>query len=259
MSLKEEALDYAEEIGDTMRQIIAHQSITMTLLSYGDFNAARSHLKKAYGMMLQFFDTEDHLRFISHYEYMSRIFNANEQLDSALFYIQKSLTVAEGLGNCIYLPNRYLFLSRVYLKMGKRKAELQAYLDGYNIAKQCAGLDPKTHFVTFSRQLGYINMTKGNYRAALHYFQEADSIYEERAETSREKIYHALQASNIARVYQHWGMLDSAMKYREIAIQRFLNSGLTENNLNIPNQYCYIGMIHREWGDLIRAREFLEK
>jgi len=257
--LRLKALSLAQDIDDTLLMIRSHKAMIYEFFRRGQLEEVKQHNDKIIVLSRNYGIEEVSEIYMVAYEFKSRYFNGLEEFDSAQYYAQKSIDIAEKLNPCKYVSNRYLSLSKVFLKAGDRDAELQAYLKGYNIAKTCNENESTAHYVSFSKKLGYLHLTLGNYYEALHFFKEADSIYSYHLNDILRKKYHALQASNIARVYQHWGKLDSAMKYRLLAVERFLDYGFKERSINVPNQYCYIGMIYREWGDLEQAEYYLSR
>ncbi|MCD4723571.1 MAG: tetratricopeptide repeat protein [Bacteroidales bacterium] len=251
-----EALSISQEIGYIIGEARANHRLAYLNNNFGLFRNALNYSRR---LIYLSSDLDSH-NIMGAYMQFSISYRGLEMYDSAYYYGMESLRIAKIIGDCSVVANRNLNMAKLYSQIGDHEAELQAYLDGYAALKYCTDTNLRDGYVTYSRSLGYYYLTHGNYREALKYFSEADSIYGNLdLVLIRVKGYHARQASNIARVYQHWGKLDSAMKYRRLALKRFTDYGFPEKNINIPNQYCYIGMIYREQGDFELAREYLEK
>ena len=255
-----EALSIAEEMSYEKGAAIAHLRLAYYNNILGNFLIALEHSRRLIYISSLLQSGPDSLNILGAYSQLSITYRGLERYDSAIYYGQESLRIVKRIGDCTHIASRNLEMAKLYSQIGDYQAELQAYLDGYTALKYCPDKNLRAGYVTYSRRLGYYYMTHGNYKEALKYFLEADSIYGKiHLISMREKSYHARQASNIARVYQHWGKLDSAMVYRRMALKRFLDYGFPEENINVPNQYCYIGTIYSEWGDFISAREYFER
>ena len=260
LKITKEALSIAEEIGYLEGEIVSNLRLAYHHNRTGYFQNALSYAYKHIYLTSGYPDSVASLYNMMIYSQLSISYRGLHMFDSARYYITESLELARKTGDCKTITNRLLQLGNLYSRLGDHDGELQAYMEAYNRLKYCADTSQRSDRCVFARLLGYYFMTHGNYKEALKYFFEADSIYGAmRLDNMRVKGYHAQQASNIARVYQHWGKLDSALTYRRLALNRYFDYGFSELDIDIPNQYCYIGMLYREKGDFISAREYLEK
>jgi len=255
-----DALSLSKKIAYVEGEVRANLRLAYLNNVSGLFINSLNHSKRSMYLSSQHPESRDSLYIMRAYSQLSCSYRGLEMYDSAFYYGMESLKMAKRIGNCSQVANRSLLMAKFYSQIGDHDAVLQAYLNSYLAHKNCPDTNLRKGQVTYSRLLGYYYMTHGNFKEALKYFSEADSIYGEMdLKTMVVKSYHAQQVSNIARVFQHWGKLDSAMKYRRLALKRFKDYGFPEQNINIPNQYCYIGTIYREQGDFESAKEYISK
>jgi len=259
-SLLSEALDLSEEMGykdeiNNLRRIIGRE-----LAEAGFFRESLPYARAVIDSTSGLNTTTDSNLMMGGYSVLSLAYRGLGKYDSALYFLNKALKIGEHIVSRNTLASTYLQLAGLYISMGDPLAALESHKEAYYIKKNSRDPQDRENIGAFSRVLGYSFMTNGNYKMALRYFREADSLYGNMQDKSlRVKVYHTQQAANIARVYQHWGKLDSALLFRQLALQRFSDYGIGETNINVPNQYCYIGTIYREQGDFRQAQEFFNR
>ena len=258
-SLIHEALELSKELGDTESIAVCSHNIGRELAKAGFFREAMPYAAEAFKFSSELPSPRDSVLMAASMRVYSIAYRGLEMYDSAMWYFKEAMTLTSRSIKCGNLASTYNDLGILYMQMGNQGASMSAIKDAYLIIKNCPE-GRSASLASYARILAYAYMTGGNYRLALSHFREADSIYGAIImKSGKNKVYHAQQASNIARVYQHWGKLDSALFYRQLALKRFSDYGITELNMNVPNQYCYIGTIYREQGDLDLAQEYFEK
>ncbi len=258
-SLIQEALELSKELGDTESIASCSHNIGRELAEAGLFREAMPYAAEAFKFSKELPSPRDSVLMVASMRVYSIAYRGLEMYDSAMWYFKEAMKLTPRSINCDNLASAYNDLGQLYMQMGNQGASMSAFKDAYLIIENCPE-GRSASLAAYARVLAYAYMTGGEYKLALSYYREADSIYKAiKMEPGKFKIYHAQQASNIARVYQHWGKLDSALFYRQLALKRFSDYGITELNINVPNQYCYIGTIHREQGDFKQAMEYFEK
>lgn len=256
ISLQGEALEISEELGDTALMIKCHATMGRELTEAGFFREGISHAKAA----LQLAPPGDSILRSTSFRIYSYAYRGLEMYDSALFFWDQAARYFDKSVSCAYRSSTYNDLGKIYTQMGDHQATLKAYKQAYDLLFNCSADPERYHQGSAARALGYTYLTGGDYRQAIHYFRVADTVYARTDKRiNRNKIYHAQQPSNIARAYQHWGRLDSALHYRQLALKRFTDYGVSERNMNVPNQYCYMGTIYREMGDFALAGEYFDR
>jgi tetratricopeptide (TPR) repeat protein len=257
--LTHEALELSKEFGDTESIATCSHNIGRELAEAGFFREAMPYAAEAFKFSKELPSPRDSVLMAASMRVYSIAYRGLEMYDSATWFINEAVKLAPASITCGYMAGTYNDLGQLYLQMGNQGASMSAFKDAYLIIKNCPE-GRSASLASYARILAYAYMTGGNYRLALSHFREVDSIYGAIImKSGKNKVYHAQQASNIARVYQHWGKLDSALFYRQLALKRFTDYGITELNMNVPNQYCYIGTIYREQGDFKQAKEYFEK
>jgi tetratricopeptide (TPR) repeat protein len=255
-SMMREALEILEKHGDTVSVIACHCTLGRELAEAGFFLEGMAHAGKAMDLA----PARDSLLRSMIFRIYAIAYRGLEVYDSALYFLEEAQEYIPDTFFCDYAASTLNDLGQILTRMGDQRAALEVYRQAYGILEACPGQVSNFALGSAARALGYTLMTSGDYRAALHYFRVADTVYEHSdMGVNRNKIYHAQQASNMARVYQHWGKLDSALYYRQLALSRFAAYGITEQNMNVPNQYCYMGSIYREKGDFSRASEYFQR
>lgn len=255
-SMMREALEILEEHGDTVSVIACHCTLGRELAEAGFFREGMAHAGKAMDLA----PAGDSLLRSMIFRIYAIAYRGLGVYDSALYFLEEAQNQIFDAFSCDYAASTLNDLGQIYTRMGDQRSALEVYRQAYGVLEDCPEQVNAIKLGTAARALGYSLMTAGDYRAALHYFRVADTVYEHSdMGINKNKIYHAQQASNMARVYQHWGKLDSALYYRQLAISRFAAYGITEKNMNVPNQYCYLGTIYRDQGDFARARDYFER
>lgn len=255
-ALMREALKILEEHGDTGSVISCRCTLGRELAEAGFFREGMVHAGKALQLVL----AGDSLTRSVLYRVYAIAYRGLGVYDSALFFWGQATRYMDQSVSCAYRSSTYNDLGKIYIQMGDYRAALEAYQRAYDILEGSPECASALLLSRAARVLGYACMTGGDYLAALHCFRVADTACA-RADMRivRNQVYHAQQASNMARVYQHWGKLDSALFYRQLALSRFAAYGITEKNMNVPNQYCYMGTIYREMGDFVLAGEYFDR
>lgn len=256
-NLMREALHVSEELGDTASMIACHIGLGRELAEAGFFREGMVHAGKA----MKLAPAEDYILRSNVFRTYAFAYRGLGVYDSALYFLEEARKYMPDTISCGFVASTLNDLGKIYTQMGDPLAALEVYRQVYDALVDCPERTNTLYALgSAARTLGYALMTAGDYRAALHYFRVADTVYERTDKgISRNRIYHVQQASNIARVYQHWGKLDSALYYRQLAIDRFAAYGITERNMNVPNQYCYMGTIYRDQGDFARARDYFDR
>lgn len=195
------------------------------------------------------------------YSLYSRIYGGYGMLDSSMHYIRKSINTYDEAADKAWIASTYDYFARVYMRMGEYPREVEALQRSMDMFLS-GGMDASNALkvASISSKLGYAYMTGGSYAIAMRYFRLSDSIYSNtRLDYPRYWNYHAKQAAHIARVYQHRGQLDSALRYRMITLNRYREYGFPETVIDVPNQYCYLGAIYREKGDFVTAESYIRQ
>ncbi len=239
---------------------MCYSSYCNIYLSSGDFGQALEYYKKALPYSNQIRQEYSQRHHGGMYKRLAIIYHGLGMLDSALYYMNYALTFYDENVDCYSIASTYIYMADVYIAMRNIKAELKARKEAFLIMSDCETENREVSEGISASSLGYALMTFGSYREALKYFILADSLIEYGINVSkRYQNYYAKQPAHIARVYQFMGELDSAMKYRRIALKRFSDFGFPEQIIDVPNQYCYIGTIYREKGEFSLAREYFER
>lgn len=255
-----EALEIAEAVNYEEGILNYRASIGRELAEAGYFRESILFAKDVISLTSGLRTRRDSHMMMAGYRIWSVAMRGLGDFDSALFLLNNALRLGGKTVGPADLASTYLDMARIFIASGEPPKAIDSYKKAYEVVINSRDSSLLKKRAKYARTLGYSYMTIGDYKMALSHFFEADSIYGTmKLEYPRLKIYSAQQPSNIARVYQHWGKLDSALIFRNIALQRFNEYGISESNMNVPNQYCYIGSIYRDQGDFVKAGEFFNR
>ena len=255
-----ECLELSRELNYGEGLFLCYSAYCNTCSSSGDYRQAMEYYKRALPYKEHIRPEYKQKNYAGMNKRLSLIYRGMGMLDSALYYMKIALKTYDENENCYSIASTYLYLGDLYIARGDIKAELQARKEAFLILSECETENWETVWGISASSLGYALMTAGSYNEALRYFKLADSLIAYGIPVSKRfQLYYTKQPAHIARVYQFMGELDSALRYRQLALKRFSEFGFSEQFIDVPNQYCYIGTIYREKGEFSLAREYFER
>lgn len=224
------------------------------------------------------------------YQYLGGYHYTVKNLDSAIYYSEKCIELADkpnelllkanaianlgsiamDMGNYnqsiiladsvskIYLRlNNYLLygvtlgdIGHTYLFMGEHSKASQKTFEALKVLDTIN--EQPFRKADLFKQLGQINNLEGNYAKAIDYYKKADAIYEELSDHLYQS-YIALETGNVYNNMNNYGQALSAYQKALELSERYNYPD------NIANAYHNIGLIYKKQGEFDKALPFLLK
>lgn len=221
---------------------ITYSNIAYTYSTLGDYDESINYLKKALELAIETSGKESHdagriLREIAN------AYKAQNKLDKALEYYQKSLSILDKLERVEFFEQTrwyaYVDLAEIYLQQGDKKKAL----DYANKAKAInAKYDLLEDYKTW-QVLGKIYQSEGNYQLALNNFNQQKKATEKEYSMFAHHPQKALAISNIASVYVDMKDYSTALKHYQEALKDIAAGFNTEDTRQNPKIETYINKL----------------
>ena len=201
-----QSLKLAEELNDSLR-------LATVLLNIGSVYLNK---KATYNNALDYFlrskpiceALQDQVILGTVYVNLGEIYYEKEKLDSALFYLQKSLVIYKGSEN---IPYSYIYIGKVYSKKGDYDNAIINENLAFEIAEKLNG---KLDMARALLALGNTYKLKGEVEKAISYFQKGISIaIEIKATIELKDLYQGISES-----YNLLSDFNNAYKYQTLLL-----------------------------------------
>ncbi|MDF3078776.1 MAG: tetratricopeptide repeat protein [Sphingobacteriaceae bacterium] len=169
--------------------------------------------------------------------------------DSAIFFAQKGIALAQKLGDPNGLAAMYNQLGMIDDNLGKYEESTQKYLLAKSIYRRA---DNRKGVATETIRLGVVQLRKGNYDKAIGFFLEALRI----SERIKDKPGQLEAYVTLGEGYMGQHKYDTALKYLNIAEK--LDSTLPQSTISL-NLLNNLGIVYREKGDYPKAIASFQK
>lgn len=137
---------------------------------FKDIQKAILHYRIAEGINKQ----EGYTRnLLQNYHNLGIAFLALDQVDSALFYVQKSNRLRSKTGDVAGMAHGYTLMGNIYLKQNKPGRAMASFQKVLQISKE-KGIDPGIFYANFG--IGRVYETKGQNNQALKYYKRAEKV-----------------------------------------------------------------------------------
>ncbi|MFX0091977.1 MAG: tetratricopeptide repeat protein [Candidatus Hodarchaeota archaeon] len=177
------------------------------------------------------------------------IFLKRGDLDQALEYIKKSLSLREQTGTKLDITRSLLVLGMIYHSKGDLNQSLEYYKQSLTLAKETGN---KKTLASCFNNIGIIHDLKGDLGQALDAYRQSLSLYE--AIGNKQDI--AASLINISQIYRQQGRLSQALKYCQLSLAHFEE---IKDIYGITVSWSTLGLIHHSRGNFEQALECFEK
>ncbi|MHA1911247.1 MAG: tetratricopeptide repeat protein, partial [Candidatus Kariarchaeaceae archaeon] len=177
------------------------------------------------------------------------LYNWKGELDKALVYFKKSLTIREEIGNKQPIARSLNNIGVIYHQKGELGQALDYYEKSLVIKEE---LGNKPEIAKSLNNIGVIYRMKGELDQALDYYEK--SLIIKVILGNKQEIANSL--NNIGVIYRMKGELDQALDYYEKSLVMRENLG---NKKDIANSLNYIGELNYELGALNLALDFFKQ
>jgi tetratricopeptide (TPR) repeat protein len=214
----------------------AHLCLGLSYNSMGEFKLAIEHAKKAASL------TSDKKSLIGIYAWIGVMYKGIGDLDNALLYYSKSLSIAKDLGDRKNQAYYSWDIARIY----KDKGEFDKALGYYEEFLRLETNDGVK--IVIYENIASIYEEIGNYQKAAEYLQKAMEISE------RYGDYHgaSLTKLNIGDTYRKMKDYEKAEKYIREGLE-----GVKGNKNWEATGYRYLGLLYIDKGDYKTAKDYL--
>jgi len=242
-----DASDYKRAIEAGKRAIkkypnnpVAHYCLGISYYAIGELKLALEHMKRAESLT----SNKEHLMYI--YNQIGMIYSGMGNLDDALLYYSRSLSLARDLGDRRAQAANLNNIAEIY----RDKGELDKALDYYEESLRLQ-TDEKEKAPTYNN-IAIIYGKKGNYQKAVEYFQKAIEIDE------RYGNYHGASRTklNLGDTYRKMKDYEKAEKYLLEGLQGVKKVG---DKFWEATGYNYLGRLYRDKGDIKTAKDYLTR
>ncbi len=220
------------------------------------YDSALVLAQNAKNIFIKWLENDD-LRIGDVYFNMGVSFLKKSILDSAEFYLRKSLTISENALGEIHrkVANIYLNIGSVYVIKGDFNEARKNYQKTLDIYLQ--EIDTLNSNLAFCfNNLGIINWNEGEYNKALFYFKKAMAIWINEYGSSH--VYISNSHNNIGLINRNKGQLDQALESFEKALEIRLHN-YKSNHRDIAATYVNIGLVYSDKGMLAESLQYFHK
>lgn len=171
-------------------------------------------------------------------------------VDTAIYYAEKALEVAEEYNNQKEIMYAYDGLGTAYAFLGKFKDAEENNLKSLELANS---LGEKKQQAYVYNKLGVIYKQQGNTQKALEYYQKSLSIYEELKIPKQ----IGMAICNIGNIYYYYGIdYDKALEYYNKGLENFEKAGSKNNVAIVLNT---MALVYKEKKNYPKAEEYFHK
>jgi tetratricopeptide (TPR) repeat protein len=220
--------------------IDAHFCLGISYRMVGEFKLALEPLKKAESLT----SNKEDLMYI--YNQVGIIYDIMGYLDDAIFYYNRSLSLARDLGNKSMQASVLNNIGAVYYYKGELDKALDYYEESLRIQT-----DEKEKAITYNN-IAVIYDNKGDYQKAVEYFQKAIEISE------RYGDYHGASRTklNIVDTYRKMKDYEKAEKYILEGLEGVKKVG---DKYWEAVGYNFLGWLYIDKGDKKTAKDYLTR
>jgi tetratricopeptide (TPR) repeat protein len=205
----------------------------------GEFNLALENLKKAESL------TSDKKDLMYIYNLIGLILHSMGNLDDALLYYSRSLSLAKDFGNIDYQATLLNNIAGIYEGKGELDKALIYYEESLSLKTE------KEKAPTYNN-IAMIYSKKGDNQKAVEYFQKAIEIDEKYGN------YHGVSKFklNLGELYRQMRDYEKAEKYLFEGLEGVKKVG---DKYWEAYGYVYLGRLYKDKGDKKTAREYLTR
>jgi len=220
--------------------IDAHFCLGASYYAIGEFKLALEHMKKAERL------TSDKEDLMDIYNQVGIIYEKMGYLDDALFYYNRSLSLARDLRDKSMQASVLNNIGVIYEKKGELDKALGFYEESLRLKT-----DEKEKAPTYNN-IAVIYDKKGDYQKAVEYFQKAIEIDE------RYGDYHeaSIVKLNLGNTYRKMKDYEKAEKYILEGLEGVKKVG---DKYWEAYGYKYLGWLYRDKGDKKTAKDYLTR
>ncbi len=220
--------------------IDAHFCLGASYRMVGEFKLALEHMKKAERLTL---DKED---LMDTYNQIGLIYEKMGYLDNALFYYNRSLSLARDLGDKNMQASVLNNMGAIYYYKGELDKALGYFEESLGFTT-----DEKEKPTTYNN-IANIYSKKGNYQKAVEYLQKAIEIDE------RYGDYHeaSIIKLNLGDTYRKMKDYEKAEKYLLEGLEGVRKVG---DKYWEATGYKYLGWLYKDKGDKKTAKDYLTR
>ncbi len=239
--LHEEALGVWRRLGDLRAAAAAHVDLGTVLRRSGHHPQALQHTGEALRLLR---DLDDRPGTAETLDEIGQIHWQLSEFDVAAGYLEQALAIRDSLGDKRGCAETLDHLAIVHWYRGDHRGATDRFRQALALYQEVG--DTRGALMTINNQ-GEVAFSTGDYESALDYYEKAAPI----AEVGRQ--YHATWRNNVARVQQHTGQTDEALKNYRLALFEYRDIGdrLGEADTLANIGFCYLdsgrdneGLIH---------------
>ncbi len=218
----------------------AHYCLGVSYYAIGEFKLALEHLKKAESL------TSDKEGLMYIYNQIGLVYQRMNNLDDALLYYSRSLSLAKDLGDKSMQASVLNNIANIYDKKDQLDKALGYYEESLRLTT-----DEKEKAPTYNN-IAIIYYKKGDYRKAVEYFQKAIEIDE------RYGDYHrvSMRKLNLGNTYRKMKDYEKAEKYLLEGLEGVKKVG---DKYWEAYAYKYLGWLYIDKGDKKTAKDYLTR
>jgi tetratricopeptide (TPR) repeat protein len=218
----------------------AHFCLGISYYQVGEFKLALEHMKRAESLT----SNKKDLMYI--YNQIGLIYNVMGNLDDALLYYSRSLSLARDLGSKSMQAANLNNIAEIYRAKGEFNKALSYFEESLRLKT-----DEKEKAPTYNN-MALIYYEKGNYRKAVEYFKKAIEIGERYGDYHRTSIVKL----NLGGTYRKMKDYEKAEKYILEGLQGVKKVG---DKYWEAAGYKYLGWLYRDKGDKKTAKDYLTR
>jgi tetratricopeptide (TPR) repeat protein len=219
---------------------LAHYCLGISYCQIGKFKLALEHLKRAESLT----SNKKDLMYI--YSWIGGIYARMDNLDDALLYWSRSLSLARDIGDRGAQARALNNIAGIYDDKGELDKALRYYEESLKLQTDEKGKAP-----TYNN-IAIIYYKKSDYQKAVEYFQKAIEIDE------RYGDYHGASRTklNLGEAYRRMKDYEKAEKYLLEGLQGVKKVG---DKYWEATGYGYLGWLYRDKGDKKTAKDYLTR
>jgi serine phosphatase RsbU (regulator of sigma subunit)/tetratricopeptide (TPR) repeat protein len=173
----------------------------------------------------------------------------NENIDYALGYYQKSLRIAESIGQKKYVRNSIQSIGNAYFMKGEFDSSLTCFQKAIILNNE---LNDSSGMAACFNIIGVLYIEKGDYALGIEFLFKSLKVFEELGYIDdMAKCYN-----NIGLVHMDQSNYEKALEFFNKSLEIFNRIGKTQNVSAIYNN---IGLIYADQGNYSKAIEYFQK
>jgi len=218
----------------------AHFCLGISYYQIGEFKLALEHMKRAENL------TSNKRDLMGIYGWIGAIYHGMGNLDDALVYLSRSLSLVRDLGDRGEQARALNNIAGIYIDKGELDKALNYYEEALRLQT-----DEKEKATTYNN-IATIYYQKGNYQKAVEYFKKAIEIGE------RYGDYHrvSMRKLNLGETYRRMKDYEKAEKYLLEGLEGVKKVG---DKYWEATGYRYLGLLYRDKGDKKTAKDYLTR